>query len=86
VARSKFRVKTRSAGRSPGVRVTAVGVDARVDRTGKVRHPVYGNRRVWVTQQVKPGWFTDPMEAGAPAVRRELLVVIATVARKVERG
>jgi len=86
VARSRFKVSTRGGGRNPGVRVTAAGLDRRVDTSGTVKHPVFGNRDVWVTQKVKPGWFTDPMEQGAPKVRRELLVAIAEVARKVEKA
>lgn len=86
VARSKFKVSTRGAGRNPGVRITATGLDRRIDTTGTVLHPVYGNRKVWVTEKVKPGWFTDPMEAGAPVVRRQQLLTIRTVARKVEKG
>lgn len=63
VAQSNFGVSTRTSGRWAGVFITAKrkGTDlVAVDR-GRVRHPVYGNRKVWVTQQVVPNWFTGPM-------------------------
>jgi hypothetical protein len=86
VARSKFKVQTRGAGRNPGVRITASGVDTRLDTQGRLRHPVYGNRNTWVIQKVPAHWFTGPMERGAPRVRRELITAIATVARKIEKS
>lgn len=81
VARSKFSVRARS-GRDPGVRIIAKGVDARLDKAGRDRHPVFGDRHVWVVQQVRPGWFRIPMERGAPRVRRELLLAFHVVARR----
>jgi hypothetical protein len=84
VARSKFKVSVRGAGRNPGVRITATGLDTRLDTQGRDRHPVFGNREVWVQQKVKPHWFEIPMRAGAPKVRRELDQVVTDVARKLE--
>jgi hypothetical protein len=84
VARSSIRAKIRTGGQSVGVRIVAKGLDARVDTAGRVRHPVFGNRKVWVQQQVKPGWFDVPMKSGAPEVRRELLKAIDNITRKLE--
>ena len=79
----------RRGGRWPGVRIVARGIKQldRIDRLGKVRHPVYGHRGRWVDQSIPgaKGWFTDTMEAGAPTVREELVKVIDDVARKVTR-
>lgn len=84
VAHSKFKVSIRGGGRNPGIRITATGLDRRIDTEGRLRHPVYGNRTTWVLQQVPKGWFTAPMEAGAPAVRQELVAVIERIAKQVE--
>lgn len=84
VARSRFKVSVRGSGRNPGVRISATGVDARVDTQGRDRHPVFGNRRVWVQQKVRPHWFEIPMRAGAPKVRRELDRVVVDIAKKLE--
>lgn len=85
VASSKFSTRTRGGGRNPGVKIVAKkGThDLRALDRGRLRHPVYGNRRVWVNQSVKPGWFSKSMEDGAPDVRRELLGVLEDVARQV---
>jgi hypothetical protein len=39
---------------------------------GKWRHPVYGNRDVWVTQTGKPGWFTATAQRHGPAVHQQI--------------
>lgn len=36
-------------------------VDLRSINAGKVRHPVYGNRRKWVLQSVPAGFWDDAM-------------------------
>lgn len=33
---------------------------------GEWRHPVFGNRDVWVTQRVTPGWFDRTGQAAKP--------------------
>jgi hypothetical protein len=64
------------------VRIMAKGMDRRSE-TGRLRHPVFGNREVWVTQQIKPHWFTERMRERAPQVRRELVEAMDRIARKV---
>jgi hypothetical protein len=86
VAKSKLSTRTRGGGRNVGVRIVANGDAARSTDRGVVAHPVFGNRGVWVRQVVLPGWFTDTMRAGAPAVRKELLQAMSIVARQVTRG
>lgn len=85
VAKSKFSTRRRS-GRDPGIKIVAKDpIDlASIDR-GRLRHPVFGNRRVWVNQSVPAGWFTDAMEKGAADVRRELLEVLGDVEKKLAR-
>jgi len=84
VAKSKMTTRRR-AGRNPGITIRARGMPQLqgMDR-GRVRHPVFG-RGPWVTQRITPGWFTEPMEAGAPEVRRELLRVLDEAARELTR-
>lgn len=85
VGRAKFSTRTR-AGRNPGVSIQAKGEAVRSTDRGFIRHPVFGNREVWVTQQVPPGWFTETMQAGAPRVRREILEAMENVAQQIARG
>lgn len=59
-----------SAGKDPGIRIvvgkTKSGAKAAND--GFIRHPVFGNREVWVNQKVPAGWFDDPLRASAPRI------------------
>lgn len=84
VASSKFGVRTRTSGNSPGVRVVAVsGHDIEsLDKRGQLRHPVFGNRDVWVSQQVRPGWFTAALAAQAPAVRVQIIAAMQLTASR----
>jgi len=71
------------SGRNAGVRVRFKGVDAVSSNRGRLRHPVFGNREVWVNQAIKPGWFTDRMRHEAPKVRPDLLRAMERIAEKV---
>jgi hypothetical protein len=88
VASGKFSTKTRSGGRKVGVRITGVksGHDIRAIDRGRLRHPVWGNRRRWVNQRVRPGFFTKTIEDRAHIVRDELVDVMQEVAREVTGG
>lgn len=56
----------------------------RIDE-GFVRHPVFGNREVWVTQRVTPGYFTEPMLAGEKTARRDVIAHLDQVAREIAK-
>jgi hypothetical protein len=78
------RTQIKTGGRDPAVRLisrTKGGVKRRVKalEAGKLAHPVFGNRKVWRTQSVKPGFFTEPIEAGADDVREEMVDAIGRV-------
>lgn len=81
------RVQVRTGVATAGVRI-AVGTKggvARAANRGLIRHPVFGNRDVWVDQHVPAGWFDDTMRAGAPVVRPELEAAIDRMAEKIVR-
>jgi hypothetical protein len=83
VARSSMR--TRRSQR--GIRLEAKNEYAlgQLDR-GRVRHPVFGNRKVWVTQRVPPDWWTRPTDEAAPGVRAAISAAMDVVAAKIERS
>lgn len=63
-ARARFRVQTSMM--PPDQRQLPWHMNS-----GKWRHPVLGNRDVWVTQTVSPdGWFDRAMTRGGPKVRQ----------------
>lgn len=79
---------TTGGGRNPGVRIRARGRRgiARMNR-GSFRHPVFGNRDVWVTQTagVTKGFLDQPFEKSKPQLQRAVLDAIAAVARMIDR-
>lgn len=86
VAKSRYSVRRRTFGRNPTVTFEAtndyniVAID-----DGRVRHPVFGNRRVWVGQVVTQGWFSRPTERQEPRVRRGLVGAMEAIKRRFDR-
>lgn len=57
------------------IRASKKGHDlAAVNRTGQIRHPVFGNRNVWATTSVPAGWWEKALEPFGPAVEGALHV------------
>ena len=52
---------------------------------GIVAHPVFGNRSRWVTEKVRPGWWSNPTKAAAPDVQKKLQAAMDQVAAKLSR-
>lgn len=83
LARGKISIRTRLSGTSASVKVRSErGASA---DTGTLRHPVFKTGR-WVSQQVRPGWFTEPLEDSAPEFHKGLERVIDKIRRDIERA
>lgn len=54
-----------------------------LDRQRGWRHPVYGNRNVWVTQRTGGSWFRVAMQNGHDATQRRLTEVLEDAADRV---
>lgn len=87
VAKSRFTTRTRGGGKNPGVRIVVnkAGHDIRALDRGRLRHPLYGNRRFWYTQQIKPEIISGALRAGAELVRRQLAEVLDDIAKRIAR-
>lgn len=78
-------------GGTVGVRVTATskkgkGVDLdKLDR-GRLRHPLFGDRKHWYEQTVPAGWFTRPMARNADNVEQELRKAVDEIDRDITNG
>lgn len=85
VAGMRFTARVRKVGSGAGVTIRAAGQYdlSRLD-DGRDRHPVYGHRNVWVTQAIRPGWFTNPLLLDAPKQRDEIVHAIDVIAKKLE--
>lgn len=89
VRRSSFGVRSRLSGKNAGVRIVGTGRQVRALRridAGILRHPVFGNQQAWVAQRIRPGFFSEPMEAGKGPVQQGLVRVISDIAARVERA
>ena len=62
---STARITTRVTLKSNGVGVRILGDSRdnlhRMDEQGIVRHPLFGNRKKWIDERIRPGWFTKPL-------------------------
>lgn len=84
VAESRMSTKRRVTGNAAGVRIVATsGYDIGAINRGRVRHLTFGHKP-WVNQTVTPGFWTEPLVKGSPAVETELRKVIADVNREVQ--
>jgi len=62
-----------------------MGDKARLPRLmnrGSWRHPVFGNREVWVAQSSRFMWFDRPLLLAGPLVRREIKKVLDDIERR----
>lgn len=87
------RITVRQGAR-PGARVwldrsrlpadITMGVVARINE-GRLRHPVFGNDKRWVTQWARPsGWWTKTVAAGTPRMRAEVERILGDVRRDLQ--
>lgn len=85
--RSRTSVK---GGKWAGVSMvfTAKGHDIRTIAGKRLRHPVFGNRAVWVeqTKGVEPSVWTGEIDQQKPEIRRAITEVMASVAAKIGKG
>lgn len=90
VAKAGVRASVNRGPRTAGVNLVAGRNSARrrsdlkaLDRSGRLRHPLFGNRGYWFTQRVKPGWFSEPAAAQADDFRDVVTKAVNAAARKV---
>ncbi|MEU5908925.1 MULTISPECIES: hypothetical protein [Actinomycetes] len=86
------RISVRT-GANPGARVWmdttrlepgARGVPKQIE-DGRLRHPVFGNKRRWANQWARPaGWWSRTVRAGEPRMRAEVERVLGDVRRDLQ--
>lgn len=86
VARGSVKTSVKTSGKHVGVTVRATSeMDIKRMDKGRLRAPLFGNRDHWHEQRVPPGWFTEPMQRTAPAVRAGIQAALERTKREVER-
>lgn len=53
---------------------------------GILRHPVFGNREIWVNQKIKAGFFSKPIIRHADIFYADLIKAVEKVADKIARS
>lgn len=89
----QVKVTTRLAGEEVGVKVRAGGrgprgfrlAARRLNQDKGWRHPVYGNRQVWVHQIGKPHWFDNPIRARREEYMAAVLEAMQAAAERIAR-
>jgi hypothetical protein len=88
----KIRPEVKLGGRWSGARVKAFktktvrgfpNAPKRLNRAGGWRHPVYGNREVWVQQHGKPEWFDRSFQGREGHYRQAVLDAMEDMARRI---
>ena len=87
-----IRISVRTGG-NPGAKVwldrallpddIPVGLVNRIN-DGRIRHPVFGNRRRWAQQNATPLWWDKTVRAHQPRITREVARVVDDVRRRLE--
>ncbi|WP_137235165.1 hypothetical protein [Streptomyces sp. BPSDS2] len=87
-----IRISVRTGG-NPGARVWVdkgrlppdipMGVLNRLNE-GRLRHPVFGNRRRWAQQTATPLWWDKPVRQHTPRMTAEVARVLDDVRRRIE--
>lgn len=92
VSRSKLKHRVRK-GDNPKVTIQAQGSHTtlrdplRADK-GRLAHPVFGmaySRNPWQLQDIKRGWFTEPLEDSKELFQQDLILAIDDYITKIER-
>lgn len=85
----RFRTAVRDTAYTSEVTVRVYGDGRRQKRQvpalnrGRLRHPLYGNRRHWFDQRVRPGFVDRPADRILPDAARRMQAVIDYVADQI---
>jgi hypothetical protein len=92
---NQMKAESRLSGRSAGarLRVRRKGMPRGFDGAGKAlnqpkgwRHPVYGNRQVWVNQVATPSqWFSKATGSGKDKARKKALEAMENMAKRIAK-
>jgi len=88
----KIRPEVRITGKFPGAKIKAFktknirnfpNAPKRTNRASGWRHPVYGNREVWVQQSGKVKWFDHAFEGERDTYRRAVQAALADMVNRI---
>ena len=77
------RIGVRTSKTTAGVRILTKAKLAKASRNGKWRHPVFGDRTVWVFESLAPGWFSRTARRHRTEAAARIHVVIDAYAKRI---
>ena len=85
IARTKFSTTVRISGNNVVAQIIGRSRHdlAALDR-GRDRHPVFGDRAVWVTQSITPGWFSRSENTAQAIATRAMEAAAQRIARNIK--
>lgn len=74
VAKSSIGLRTRTSGENSGIRIEGrkTGHDVKSLDAGRLRHPLFGNRKRWFQQDIRPGFFSQTITRHDEEIRTEI--------------
>ena len=52
---------------------------------GRLRHPLFGNRRYWYDQSIPANWWDEPLLEDADQVREDIVNVLDEIGKRLEK-
>lgn len=88
VAKQKVTVSVRTGARTAGVRMTTTAPDTKQTDSGYVRHPMFGDRKKWIKQEIPAavGWWSETLQRESPKVTKDVLAVMKEVSVAIQAG
>jgi hypothetical protein len=70
-----------------GARLTARSShDIEALDAGHTVHPLFGDKRHWYPEEVKPGWWSEPLKEAEPDARAQFEQAMETIKQRIEGG
>lgn len=92
---TRIKAETRAQGRDTGVAIRVKGTGTsrnfrlagrRLNQRRTWRHPVFGNREIWVeVTNRNPGWFDEEVSKDRDQYRNEILAAVEEMAERIAR-
>lgn len=81
VAGEPILIRNRLTGTGVGVRIVTTTTDTRGPNKGVIRHPVFGHKDRWVTQQDPraKGWFDDTLAKAQPEGEKAIAEAVSKI-------
>jgi hypothetical protein len=53
---------------------------------GHTIHPLFGDKKHWYREEVRPGWWSEPLKTAEPQARKQFEQAMETIKQRIEGG